>query len=844
MLKHIYKALGLVAIFVLALWFFSRNIEEVNVHIVNDTVESESETLPIISLKSQGIVMNRLFGYTSRIAANEIRESVTPLDSGKSLEINIGENKTKINKLSYEVRSVDSNELLDSGQISAFNRVDNQVTAELNFDINFAASTEYSLKIILVSDISKKINYYTRLKYYADDSYLDDKIDFVMNFHKMTIEKNEKVATYIEPLAESDNSSLALVNINSNYDNIVWGSLKPVIITDVVPTVREFNIETAAIQLVYYAQAETSTGIETFYVKEYYRVKRTDDRMYLLWFERTMEAELDVNLASVNRSQLKLGITKAEDMQIISNDAATKVAISRNGDIYLYDLATNVLNKIYSQYIDLSAYEHELYRQQENRIISIDAEGNITFAVYGYIAHGAYEGKVAMVLYKYHVSENVLEEILYIPFETSYQILKENFEKYCYINGKDVFYFSIDNAIYSYNIVSDKLECIVSDIDEEHFTVIPENTSYVWEVSGENGLANELVILNLETEERFSVSVQEGRYIKLIGVMGTNVVYGLGKQSDIRTTADGTNIYAMNKLEIVDKAGELIKTYKKKKYYVTNAYVKDNVIYLERMKKQDNGTFVKAANDNIINRISDNTAKVELITRVTDKALTEWYISFPSTFVMENIPEYKITNNYLVTEEHSLYLEEETDLLKYYVYAKGEIKDSFTSAAKAIVLADSEQGVVIDSRNQTVWERGGRFNSNTVSGITNVKAGGNVRSVDACAYMLLKSMYISVDMDDIAGKNMSILEILKQHIDTPVNLSGCTLDEVLYFVSGGKPVIAMKDSHNAVLITGYTINTVTIYDPSTGITSSMYHNNANAMFEAAGNVFVSYMKGE
>lgn len=837
MLKHLYKIMGLIIIFILSLWFFGRNMDVINSHIYEETVEITGETFPVISLTSQEMVMNRLYGYSSNIAANAIRESVTVINDTGRIGVNISKHNTDINKLSYELRSVVSNELLDSGEVSAFDKTEEGLQCVIKPDYTFETSTEYSLKIILITDVSKKINYYTRLKYYPETCYLKEKLDFVMDFHNKTMNKDESIAAYIEPDSSADNSTLAYVDINSSFANIVWGELRPSEITDIIPTVKEINIETAAIQLVYYAMADTDSGQCSYYVKEYYRIRYSGERIYLLWFERTVETDLDINNASLNKSQLNMGITADTDMQIISNDAVSRVAFVKNGDVYLYDLTDNVLNKAYSGYINDEEYEYRLYGQHNARIISMDEEGNMTFAVYGYVSHGAYEGKVAIILYRYRVSDSEIEELLYIPFENSYQVLKEDFEEYCYVNGKDVFYFVVDDKIYSYDIVAEKLTCIAESIEDGNFTIVPETNMFIWK---ENSVLN---ILNLETENKAVVDAGEGEYVNLIGVIGEHIVYGTGKNKDIRIAADGTKTCNMYRLDIADQSGNIIKTYSKKKIYISGAYVRDNVIYMDRVKKQ-NGRFVPVGNDNIINRLSTVKASVVLVPRVTQRTMTEWYMSFPSGFEMTEVPEENIINKYIITKENTLYLEENNEKLKYYVYAKGEIKASYLSPAQAVIYADEQQGVVVNSRNRTVWERGGRFNSAQASGIDNVKSSGKVNSIDACIYMMLRSFYINAELSDIAKKDASIYDILAEYVKEPVNLKGCTLDEILYFISMGSPVIAMKDSSHAVLITAYDQNTVTIYDPDNGQSQTMYHNIANDMFAAAGNVFISCMKGE
>lgn len=83
--------------------------------------------------------------------------------------------------------------------------------------------------------------------------------------------------------------------------------------------------------------------------------------------------------------------------------------------------------------------------------------------------------------------------------------------------------------------------------------------------------------------------------------------------------------------------------------------------------------------------------------------------------------------------------------------------------------------------------------------------------------------------------------MLSKYLDQPVDLTGCTLDEVLYFVSSGKPVIGMLSNSHAVLITAYTSTNVTWLDPSTHTKTTTSLSNAEKLFKNAGYVFVSYV---
>lgn len=105
--------------------------------------------------------------------------------------------------------------------------------------------------------------------------------------------------------------------------------------------------------------------------------------------------------------------------------------------------------------------------------------------------------------------------------------------------------------------------------------------------------------------------------------------------------------------------------------------------------------------------------------------------------------------------------------------------------------------------------------------------------------MLLQAAQVTTTTSDLKGT--SILSMLKEYLEQPVSLSGCTLDEILYFVSGEKPVIGMLDSNHAVLITEYTSSTVSWMDPVTQHKRTLSLTAADRMFKEAGYKFVSYV---
>ena len=121
----------------------------------------------------------------------------------------------------------------------------------------------------------------------------DKIIEFALDFHKKTLnkEKAEEIEHYLETDASKmENKDLAYVNIKSNLDTVSFGKLKPKVISDEFVTIREVTGNTAVVEVRYFASAKTDSGSEKFEIKEGYRIRWTEDRIYLLYFERTPKA--------------------------------------------------------------------------------------------------------------------------------------------------------------------------------------------------------------------------------------------------------------------------------------------------------------------------------------------------------------------------------------------------------------------------------------------------------------------------------------------------------------------------------------------------------------------------
>lgn len=171
-----------------ALFFFGSRLQN-DSYETGKVIEAGNETFPYLTIKSQGVEMNRLYGYSGVLDANIVRESITPLGQDKSINVLLGGADTKIVKMEYEVVDKDTLEVYEKKEINAISKEKGKV--DITFDYGFKTSTEYVLSITATTESGRKIHYFSRLKYYWNIRICRKNLILQCNFIKIRL-RNQK----------------------------------------------------------------------------------------------------------------------------------------------------------------------------------------------------------------------------------------------------------------------------------------------------------------------------------------------------------------------------------------------------------------------------------------------------------------------------------------------------------------------------------------------------------------------------------------------------------------------------------------------------------------------------
>ena len=158
----------------------------------------------------------------------------------------------------------------------------------------------------------------------------------------------------------------------------------------------------------------------------------------------------------------------------------------------------------------------------------------------------------------------------------------------------------------------------------------------------------------------------------------------------------------------------------------------------------------------------------------------------------------------------------------YYVYGTGQLQGIYKTAGEAIRKADSVSGVVIDAKGQYVWERGNRYLVYDLS------------TSQASAVSELQNALASGTSALEAAGNMSDQKVLE--------LTGCTVEEMLYLINKDTPVIGVRNGASAIILTGYDESHVTYVDSENGESKTVTQEEIDQIMQSSGNAYVGYLK--
>ena len=811
----------------------------------NMTMEMAPATLPMITMESGGVACNELHGNTVEMDVAYQKGCITLLGEGRQANFTVDTFGREITGISTEVRSIDGSRLIENSEVTGWKANGKSFSVSLTLKDLIDTNTQYSLTLILELEGEQKVYYYTTILW-NDDVHISEILEFATDFHGKLYDKEmaKELTKYLEPNSKlTDNGTFHKVNIHSSFQQITWGSLEPV--QEDAASIRLTQISGNVASLLMDFVVSTGEGKNKIYynVEEYYRVRYTSERMYLLDYERTMTQIPDTTRMYAN-DKILLGITD-ENVDMMESADGNTVVFSDMGQLLSYNAATNGLTVIFSFYDKDNADRRTLYDNHGIKILDVDEGGNVKFAVYGYMNRGRHEGETGIQIISYDNSLNTIEEEVYIPYSKSYAVLKDEMEQLLYRNRQQHVYFFLENGVYDVDLENRSAEQLVSIRQDDSLQVSENHEIIVWQEGDDINHSNQLNVRNLNTGEQTVIRAEDGEAIRPLGFMGEDIIYGVARESDIRTENSGQIFYPMYKVCISNSSGDNLKEYGQDGIYIVDCAIEGNQITLSRIQRSENGSYQEILNDQIMNNVEEEPGQNKVVTADID--IYERYVQIQTKTTIDT-KTIKVLNPKEVVFEggRELTLDAVSEVSRYYVYNAYGVQGIYSAPGKAVKEAYDSAGVVANDRGITVWLKGNRVSRNQIMAIKEESVTDQKNSLTVCLDNILRHAGITRNTEYDLAQGKTAIQILEENMTgvQVLDLSGCSLDAVLYYVNQDIPVLAILEDGEAVLVTGFNEFNVVIMEPSTGKLYKKGMNDATTWFAENGNHFISYMKIE
>ena len=835
------KIITFLITFIASLFIFSELMNRGNTDM---TAKMSDATLPMIYVVQEDLKYNPMHGYTTEMEPAYLRDSITTIDSSRNLFISIEKYDALISKIEYEIRSVDGSRLVEKTVVDKFTNEGDKYLVSLPIKDLLTENEEYTLTIILTLDEEITARYYTRLVK-GDEYYMREKLEFVRFFNECTFDADAAldIVKYLESNASGDNTTLGKVNIYSSFKQITWAGLPVEKETEPAITVKELASDTATVHVEYIAKAKVDSDTHHYRIKEYYRVRYTKDRMYLLNFERTMDELFFEKDDVYTDGTIMLGI-QSETPEFVESENGQILTLVVEDRLFCVNTAKNNVANLYGFYDNTDIDLRTIYDAHDIKVLSVDEAGNVVFIVYGYMNRGIHEGEVGVAIYYYSSLSNTVEQHVFIPYTKSTDLLRLEVEQMAFISKNDEVCLIFDGNVYMINMHSREYDIIARNLIQGQYKVSDDKHMLLLQNGKDINSATSLTLINLNTLVQSEIEAGEGNSIKPIGFMGEDIVYGIAHNEDILTNLSGQTLFPMYEIRIQDEFGAILKTYKDSIHYVTEAAIEANQLLLTRVTKDEDGNFKDAVGDQILSNeiiksgkntvsypITQNFEKIvqlNLAKKITAKTLK---FLAPKEGLVEGSRKVALENSNLSEE-------------RYYVYGLNGIVTSYIKASDAVKLAQEISGVVLGKDGQYLWRKVTRRNINQILSIEAAEVMEEQTTMSVCLDTILKLEGVIRNTALMLNEGENAMSVLKECLPdyTIMDLSGCKLESMLYYINLDIPVLVITPQEEALIIVGYNTTQLALMDPAKGTIYKESTSKLTEKFENEGYRFITYMK--
>lgn len=780
---------------------------------------AEDTRFPVVYAEMYGRWMNPMQGYVQDMGNTTARDSLTILPEDRALHVEVRDGAVQVLGIQYEIRSLDLERLVEKTVLEDWQQTETGLSAVLPIQNLLTRDREYLLKLQLETESDGVISYYTRIVW-TEDTQAQEMIDLAADFSAKTFsyEQARELVTYLETSSTEDNSSYGKTSIRSSFANLTWGKLKmqPAGETDI--TLKEKDGIMGCVSLSYLASRQEEEGHTEYYeVEEDFTMKWDAVRIYMMDYDRTVNQIFLGRKEELSGKRLMLGITNDDRVGVVSSPSGQVLAYRANRALWSYDQKNNRIVQVFSFRDMEDGVPRKLRGESDVKILKTSDNGDVDFLVYGYMSRGSHEGQSGILGFHYDQAENALHERFFVPAAMTCEQLEMDLEVLCYRSGTDMMYIYLNHAIYGIDLTSNENMVVADALEEGSFAVSSDTARIAWTEGGKAYEAESLHLMDLETGEKRDIRGGSGEYVRSLGFVGRDLVYGYAGKDDFWMMNGRIQDLPMYAVEIMNDRMQVETRYERPGYYVAGVEVDESRIHLKRVTKAGDQNYAEAQQDTIVCNMDMGPGKMEGIGWYAsqDKGKV-YFVQLAGDVRGDRNIHFAAPGKVSYDQSETLILQSNFQLpgMQFYAYGGGRLLGVTTEFARALELAYDRMGIVTDQNQQILWSRVNRSTSRTIRDV-------------ADAFIPIESHLEEFTTSRNYHDGWMLLDA-----------RGCSMTQLLYFIDQGTPVLGYTGEGEYLILYGFDQYNVTVYNPATGENFKAGLNDSTEYFRLRGNDFL------
>lgn len=795
-----FRVLLFVLLFAVALiiWF-ALSIREQRRQQSGERTYLAEPVLPVIWLETLTRRMDVLHAYKNATDADIAFDSLVILPEDRKLPLSVESGNVTITGIRYEIRSADLRDLVERTEITDWETQDKNVKVVLPIQNLVQPGTQYRLDLTVKTAEVGELHYYARIL--ADEAgRAADFVSLAEDFSNRNFdyERAKENAVFLESGDGGDNTTLGRVDLKSSFNQLTYGGLKLTVTGEADLRLLEYNGNLAIVSRSFLASRDSEDGTQMqFEISENFVMRKGPERIYLMDYTRTMHEIFLGDQSSFSGAKMYLGINEDGNVQATDSKGKRWKAVISNGDLWLLDGARSLYTRIFSFRSGVDSGVRAGYRKHRLKILSLSDKGDIDFLLAGYMNRGEHEGEVGISLMRYDSAKSAVTEQAFIPTTESFEELQADMEVLSAESGGSMFYFKLGNAVYGLDLQSKEYIVLCADAAQSNLQVSASQEELAWQDTANSFGASAINQMQVESRKRTPIVAGTGQLLRPLGYLGHDLAVGIAEEGNSWELNGVVRELPLTAIEITDSNAKNPDPtrYMESGVLLSDVQVTGTRIHLEKITKTGEHSFRVSGSDTIVSNSMEEMAPRVLTENNTEKEKV-YYTATPRGFQAKRARAAASDAVSFDSAPRMQVDKQSDDSARYEAYGQGRYLGRYQSAGQAINIAYENRGYV-RSGGRMLYCRAGTASAR------------NIKNPDQSKDALLAA----------------------RQDGTALDLYGTNLPAVLYFVSGGAPLLAYSDGGTPLILYGYDRSTVSLYRIDDGTYFKLTMEEATRMFE-------------